>query len=69
MIFEYKWPHANPNMKLIKSLENKITIHNNNTMDKVFYEYACNFKKSARIVVDKLVNNQNISELDSYFSQ
>ncbi|MEK4230487.1 hypothetical protein [Solibacillus sp. FSL H8-0538] len=67
MIFEYKWPHANPNMKLIKSLENKITIHNNNTMDKVFYEYACNFKKSARIVVDKLVNNQNISELDSYF--
>lgn len=67
MIFDYKWPQANPNIKLIKSSENKITIHNNDTLDKVFYDYACNFKKSARIIVDKLVNNQSISELDCYF--
>lgn len=67
-IFEYRWPHSQPNFrKLALKNYNEIILLNNGPLEELFYGYANKFKKSARIIVENLIQRQRISELDCYF--
>lgn len=63
-----EWPHSSPQFGKKAILDqNVITLRNKEPITNEFYNYALNYKRSARIIVEKIVENQKNSELDSYF--
>lgn len=67
-ILEYRWPHNEPNFRSLSSEENQIIkLHNKGSIERLFYDYAFNFKISARLLAERIGQTQNTSELDCYF--
>lgn len=61
-----KWPVADANIYRISGGD-IIEVQNKLKLDEDFYEYAIKFKKSAHIVTEHILQNADISKLDTYF--
>ncbi|WP_418791513.1 hypothetical protein [Phosphitispora sp. TUW77] len=61
-----KWPISNADFYRINSGE-IIEIKNRSKLDEEFYEYALKFKDSAHILTQYLLDDTDISKLDTYF--
>lgn len=61
-----KWPTSDADFFQINS-GNIINLKNNNKLEEEFYNYAINFKKTARLLTEHLLEENDISKLDIYF--
>lgn len=65
---EQNWPNNHPNfMQLGDADENVITISGNSNLQEEFFNYAVKFKESAYLISDYILEESDISKLDSYF--
>ncbi len=63
---DFKWPTSDASFLKINS-RNIVILKNNKDLEEEFYKYAINFKKAAHLLTQHLLENNDISKLDTYF--